>query len=238
LILIIPLVIGYKLIKPVVSSKKMNTGLVTISLLACVLFCNYVLNHLPTKDFRPYKIGANIQEGMEVPENAPKAVYEWAWKFKVNGEEQTFITNGEYPTVDGEFIEVETTEIEAGYEPPIHDFTIEKNDGDFTAQMLEEPKLVMVIAFDLGKSDLEAFAQVKTVTDEALKKGYKVIGMSSSNEEQSGAVIKEYGLDFDFYFTDMTTLKTIVRSNPGVLVLKKGTITQKVHFNDLDKLTF
>ena len=238
LVLIIPLVIGQKYIKPIFSNEKLNTGLVGVSLLACILFCNHVLSHLPVKDFRPYKIGANIQEGMEIPENAPKAVYEYAWTFKVNGSEQIITTNGEYPTVDGEFIGVETNEIEAGYEPPIHDFTIEKDGEDFTSQMLEEPKLVMVIAYDLSKSELEAYAQVKKVTDEAIKQGYKVIGMSSSNAEQSGAVIKEYGLDFEFYFTDMTTLKTIVRSNPGVLVLKKGTIEQKVHYNDLDELAF
>jgi hypothetical protein len=46
------------------------------------------------------------------------------------------------------------------------------------------------------------------------------------------ALKEEYGLHFDFYFCDMTTLKTIVRSNPGVLELQKGTILQKLHWND------
>ena len=62
--------------------------------------------------------------------------------------------------------------------------------------------------------------------------------MSASNEEWSSKAIDEFKLDFPFYFTDETTLKTIVRSNPGVLVLKKGVIIQKVHYNDMDELTF
>ena len=95
----------------------------------------------------------------------------------------------------------------------------------------------MVIAYDLTKSDLPYFKEVQEFTDKALKEGYKVIGMSSSSAEQTNALRKEYQLNFDFYFTDMTTLKTIVRSNPGILLLAEGTITQKVHFNDISDLT-
>ena len=76
--------------------------------MACILFANHVLNHLPSVDFRPYKIGANIEEGMTVPENAPEPIYEYAWRFRVNGTDQIVVTNGDYPTVDGEFVDVET----------------------------------------------------------------------------------------------------------------------------------
>ena len=237
LVLIVVLLIGIKYIKPLFSNKP-NIGILGISLLACVVFCNYVLNHLPAKDFRPYKIGANIEAGMNIPPNAPKPIYEYAWRFKVNGGEKIMVTNGDYPTVDGEFIDVKTTEIQKGYEPPIHDFTIERGGADFTLAQLQEPKLIMVVAYDLAKSDLEAFKEVKAVTEKAKAKGYKVIGMSASGEERGNAVSNEYDLGFDFYFTDETTLKTIVRSNPAVLVLEKGTIKQKVHHNDLDHLKF
>jgi len=198
----------------------------------------HVLNHLPVIDFRPYEIGKNIEDGMNVPEGAPEAIFEYAWKFDVGGEEKVVVTNGDYPKVDGEFIDVETTEIQKGYEPPVHDFTIEQNGEDFATSLLQEPKLLMVIAYDLRKTNAMMYAEVKRVSDEALKKGYKVIGMSASNNEQTNTLIKDHSLAFEFYFTDETTLKTIVRSNPGVLVLEKGTIKQKVHYNDLDELEF
>jgi peroxiredoxin len=237
LVFILILFFGKKYITPLFSNK-VNWIISGVALLACVWFANHVLNHLPSVDFRPYKIGANIQEGMSIPENAPKPVFEYAWRFKVNGEDKIVVTNGDYPSVDGEFVDVETTEIQKGYEPPIHDFTIEQEGQDFAAELLEEDKLMMVIAYDMTKSNYDAFTGIAEVAKKAKTSGYKVIGMSASSNEMANELKKNYGLDFDFYFTDETTLKTIVRSNPGILVLNRGTIVQKVHYNDIDKLTF
>lgn len=237
LVLILVLIFGLRYLKPL-WPKKVNRVVMGASVLGCALFCNYVLGHLPAKDFRPYKIGSNISEGMSIPDDAPKPIQEFAWKFNVDGNEEVHVTNGAYPDVKGEFIGVETEVIQEGYEPPIHDFTIERDGGDFTEALLKEPKLVMVIAYDLAKSELGAFEQVKIVTDEALRNGYSVIGMSSSGPDASSALAEEFGLNFKFYFTDMTTLKTIVRSNPAILVLKEGTILQKKHYNDFDEIKF
>ncbi|MGB5699557.1 BT_3928 family protein [Muriicola sp.] len=237
LFFILILLWGKQYVQPIFKPRTSRILLV-ISLILCGLFVNSVINHLPWIDFRPYKIGASIPDGMSVPNDAPKAIFEYTWTFDKNGTKTPVVTYGEYPTVDGEFIGVETKEIQKGYEPPIHDFTIEKNGEDMSQELLQEENLVMVIAYDLAKSYFEVYPDLKKVTDEALKNGYKVIGMSASNEEWSSKVVNEFKLDFPFYFTDETTLKTIVRSNPGVLVLKKGTITQKVHYNDLDELTF
>lgn len=237
LILILILFKGQKYIKSILGFGTQRF-IVVVCLLGCVIFGYYVLNHLPVKDFRPYKIGKNIEEGMIVPEGALKPIYDYAWKFNVDGEEKTIVTQGDYPSVDGDFIGVETTEVQKGYEPPIHDFTIEQNGENFATTLLEEPKLVMVISYDLQKSNKEAFKEIKKVTDKALNNGYKVIGMSASSPEIADQIISTYQLDFEFYYTDETALKTIVRSNPGVLVLEKGTIKQKVHYNDVDKLKF
>jgi len=237
LILIIVLFVGNRFIKPIVGDNAKRI-LTIVALVVCGLYVNHVLKHLPVIDFRPYKIGANIEEGMGVPEGAPKAIYDYAWTFNVNGEEQVIVTQGDYPTVAGEYVSVETTEVQAGYEPPIHDFTIEQDGEDFAATLLQEPKLVMVVAYDLRKTNTNVYSELKTVTDNAIKNGYKVIGMSASNNQQSSELIKRYKLGFQFYFTDETALKTIVRSNPGILVLEKGTIKEKVHFNDMDELEF
>ncbi|MBO0329177.1 BT_3928 family protein [[Muricauda] lutisoli] len=237
LVFILILFFGRKYITPLFNPKT-NWIVGGVALLACILFANHVLAHLPSVDFRPYKIGANIQEGMSVPEDAPKPIYEYAWRFKVNGEDQIYVTDGDYPSVDGEFVDVETTEIQAGYEPPIHDFTIEQEGQDYAGELLEVDKLVMVIAYDIAKSNLDAFEGVAEVTAKAKQNGYKVIGMSASSSDMVNQIIDTYGLDFKFFFTDETTLKTIVRSNPAILVLSKGTIQQKVHYNDFDELTF
>lgn len=237
LALIIILFVGRKHITPWLSERT-NRLILFFAAVLSGFYVFHVLNHLPVIDFRPYEIGKNIEDGMNVPEGAPESIFEYAWKFDIDGEEKIIVTNGDYPVVEGEFVDVETTEIQKGYEPPVHDFTIEQNGEDFASTLLQEPKLLMVVAYDLRKSNSEMFTQVKKVTHSAIKKGYKVIGVSASSDDQSSKLIKEYALDFEFYYTDETTLKTIVRSNPGILVLEKGTILQKAHYNDFDKLEF
>ncbi len=236
LVLILILFVGRKHITSILGPR-VKQILFMLALLLSGAYAYYVLNHLPVIDFRPYKMGANIEEGMSIPEGAPQAVYDYAWRFKTNDGDKIVVTQGDYPEVDGEFIDVETTEVQAGYEPPIHDFTIEQNGEDFTASLLQEPKLVMVIAYDLRKSD-PVFSEIKKVTDFAIQNHYKVIGMSASGPEVSEKIVSQYNLNFEFYFTDETALKTIIRSNPGVMVLHRGTIEQKVHHNDLTKLEF
>ena len=109
--LIVILFIGKKFITPFFSERT-NRLIVFFSLVISGFYVYHVMNHLPVIDFRPYEIGKNIEEGMNVPDGAPQPVFEYAWKFDVNGQEEIVVTNGDYPKVDGEFIDVETTEIQ------------------------------------------------------------------------------------------------------------------------------
>ncbi len=236
LVLILLLLMGQRFLKPL-GNRGFRLGFTVLSLLACIWFANHVLNHLPWIDFRAYHLGVHIPSDMSIPEDAPKPVIEYDWKFNVNGEEQIITTNGDYPQVDGEFIGVaDTREISPGYEPPIHDFTIEADGNDYASSILKRKHLLMVISYDLLKSQEAAFAEIAKLTDSAQALGYSVIGMSASSEAEVARIKDSYGLQIQFYFTDQTTLKTIVRSNPGLLRLEEGTIRQKLHYNDLDEL--
>ncbi|PVW16401.1 BT_3928 family protein [Marixanthomonas spongiae] len=235
LLLILILFFGRKYITPLFT-RNIRSLVIFVGFVGCLWVTYHVLMHLPIIDFRPYKIGANIEEGMTIPEGAPKPVYDYEWKFNVNGEEKTVLTKGDYPKVDGEFIGVETTEVQAGYEPPIHDFTIERDGENHFEEFMQEDNLIVVVAYNLNKAETDGFFPVRDITNEALKKGYKVIGMSASATERTETVAERYKLNFKFYFCDETALKTIVRSNPGVLHLQNGTIKQKVHWNDVDEL--
>lgn len=235
LVLILILFIGRKYIQPFFT-KGTRSILIFASFVACLGITYYVLLHLPIIDFRPYKIGANIKEGMTVPEDAPGPIYEYKWKFKINGEEKIITTMGDYPQVDGELISTETEMIQEGYTPPIHDFTMERDGEDYTEHFLEEENLVVIIAYSLGNTEKDGYTPIKELTDKALKNGYNVIGLSASSQEMTEALVEEYKLNFKFYFCDETTLKTIVRSNPGILEIDKGTIKQKLHWNDAQKL--
>ena len=235
LILILFLYKGSRYIQPFFS-KGVRSISVFISLILCLWLGLHVLEHLPVIDFRAYKVGTNITKGMQTPSNAPRAVYQYNWSFDVNGQQKTVINRGEDPKIDGTLLGVETSVLQKGYEPPIHDFSIERDGTDYTTQMLEEEHLLVVIAYNLNVAQNEGFIAIKEATDSAIKKGYTVIGISASSTSETEKLAAKYDLDFKFYFCDMTALKTIIRSNPSIMSLEKGTILQKLHFNDVDQL--
>ena len=97
-------------------------------------------------------------------------------------------------------------------------------------------KVVLVIAYNLDKADFEAFPEIKKMADEAIKKGYKVYGASASFSDILQLTIKKFDLPFEFLFCDETTLKTIIRSNPGIVILNEGTVVDKKNWKDIDDL--
>ncbi|WP_242203718.1 DoxX family protein [Aestuariivivens insulae] len=201
-------------------------------------FTWYCLQHLPLKDFRPYKVGANIPEGMAIPEDAPKAVIEYTWKFNVDGNEKVVVTDGSYPNIEGEFVGVETQVVKEGYEPPIHDFSIETDSTNLTDEYMQTEKLLMVVCYSLQSAEDGGLDKLKDISNEASKAGYTVIGVTASGDDDKKALKERYKLNFDFYICDEKALKTVVRSNPGFVVLNNGTITQKAHWNDAEGLEF
>ncbi|PTX44195.1 putative membrane protein YphA (DoxX/SURF4 family) [Christiangramia gaetbulicola] len=231
LLLILIIFFNQKYINPIFPLKY-HKWVVFVSFMACFAFCYHVLMHLPVFDFRPYKIGNNIPEKMKIPEGAEQAEVVYSWKFKVKGEEKIIKNNGAYPQVDGEFIGVETTQTGENAIAPIHDFVIEGEEGDITNEVLTADKVLLIVTYNLRATEKDGYKAVKSLSEEAMKKGYKVIGLTASGPEFQSELKKEFDLNFDFYQTDETALKTIVRSNPGFLTLNNGTITQKKHWFD------
>lgn len=236
LFFILILFVNQKLIKPLFSDKIQN--ILTLSSIALCAFMGYwVLNHLPLKDFRAYKVGTNIQKGMEIPEGAPKSVIEMIFIYKVNGVDKEFKEADLMNIPEGAtFVDRIDKVITEGYKPPIHDFTMELDGSDYKDELLVEPKLLLFVSYDLAIADAKGMAALEKLHIEAKAKGYKVIGMTASSADEIAKAKKAYGLTFDYYFCDATTLKTIERANPSIVVLQKGTIKQKVHYNDISQL--
>jgi len=213
-----------------------TTILALFSFIASLGFGYHVLMHLPSIDFRAYKIGDNLMENMSTPIDAPKAIQEFTWVFNIEGEEKKIITNGSYPAVQGEYVSVETKVIDEGFTPLILDFSIESEEEDLTPQFLADDKLIMIVSYNLDTAETQGLQKLKTLSEKAQAEGYTVIGLSASGENTIAKINATYGLDFEFYLCDEKALKTVVRSNPGVLQLNSGTVQQKVHWNDIEKL--
>ena len=237
LVLILVIFFNKRYIKRLFS--KFAAGLVVYSALAlCALLAYYVLAHLPVIDFRAYKVGTNIQKGMEVPEGAPQAKYEMVFIYNVNGKQKEF-TDKELDKIPegATFVDRKDKLIQEGYVPPIHDFSLEFNGTDYTEELLNEPKLIRLGSYDLNKASDTGLAKLETFANEAQQKGYKVIGATASGTDVIGQKKKQHGITFNYYFCDATTLKTIERANPSIVILNKGTVVQKAHWNDIEHVT-
>ncbi len=204
---------------------------------------DYSYKHLPIIDFSPYKVGVNIPEAMSIPEGSPKDVYEnnFEYKNKNTGEIQKF-TEANYPwqdTINWEFVRMDDPVlVKKGYHPPVHDFRIETPEGDDIKDffLYDENLTFIVIAYNLQKSDKAGFVKMAALATEAKSKGYNFIGLTATAPDNFESFRNDTGARFDLFNTDEVTLKTIIRANPGLIVLKKGTILRKYHFNDVSKL--
>ena len=201
----------------------------------------YCYNLLPVIDFRPYKKGNNIIEGMQIPEDAPLDKYETTFFYEKDGIEQAF-TLDNYPAEDSTwtFVRQESKLIEQGYVPPIHDFSIVTEDGDITDLILEDAGYtLLVISHKVEKAATKNIKCVKSTIANAKKAGANVIWLTSSYSDEIEEFKTQYGIEDTFGATDDITLKTIVRSNPGLVLIKDATVIEKWHHNALpskDKL--
>lgn len=213
-----------------------------LSLLTLVIYLGIVYhsyNHLPIFDFRPYKVGVNIPDAMTIPEGAPQDEYEniFYYKNKNTGEVEKFDEEN-YPwqdTVNWEFHDMESNLIQEGYEPPIHDFRIETPDGENIIDFFtyDENYVFMLVAYDLHRSSTKSQKKTNTLADWAIQQGYSFICLTSTLPDESVAFAQENGAPYEFFNCDEITLKTMIRSNPGLILMKDGTILGKWHYNDI-----
>lgn len=120
--------------------------------------------------------------------------------------------------------------------PPVHDFFLEDAQNDLAPQILNAEKVMLVIMSNLDYSAYEAFPEIKRIANEANQKGYKVYGVSASFSDIILMTKNKYKLPFEILFCDETTLKTMIRANPGIMILNKGTVVEKKNWSDLDEI--
>lgn len=195
----------------------------------------YSYNHLPIIDFRPYKVGVNIPEDMKIPEGAESPKDSTTFIYEKNGVQKEFSLNN-YPKDDSTwvFVDQKTTIISKGYEPPIHNFSIVDNDyNDITNEVIEYPGYVyLVVMYDLTSSSVEGATKAEKIYQRYKKTTTKFYALTASGDDEIAAFREKTKVTYPFCKTDPITLKTIIRSNPGLVLIKNGTIEGKWHWND------
>ncbi len=204
-----------------------------------ILISVYCLRHEPLLDFRPYKMGTNIPNQMVIPDDAPVDQYETRLVYQKDGLVKEF-SETDFPWQDTTWKWVETKQklISKGYEPPIHDFSISGSEGsDITTQVLTDSGYVfLIISPRLEKASPKGMNSMNELAMKAGSLNIPVLCLTSSTNTEIENFRSSFRPTFDIYSTDETTLLTIMRSNPGLMVLQKGTILAKWNHHDLPKL--
>ena len=195
----------------------------------------YCLYTLPIFDFRPYRVGTNIKQGMEIPEGAEQPEFESTFILRKNGVTREF-TLDNYPDSTWEYVDTKTVQTKKGYEPPIHDFSITTNDTgeDITEQVLTKKGYTfLLVSPRLAVADDSNFGDIDQIYEYAEENGVDFFCLTASTNEDIERWRDLTGAEYTFCNADETTLKTMIRSNPGLILLKDGTIIGKWSHNAL-----
>ncbi|MDF1575418.1 MAG: DoxX family protein [Bacteroidales bacterium] len=198
--------------------------------------------HLPLIDFRPYDAGTVIGEEMKIPEGVAVDEYSTTliYRNRATGKEDSF-TMENYPkdTAQWEFVTSESKLVKRGYEPPIHDFAILDDYGnDLVDAILADREYSMImLSYDLSAADEQAlFRAGEWFQLQSFAGDFSFYAVTASTTSEVERISAELGLGYPFLAGDDIMLKTIVRSNPGFMLVKNGTILAKWGYRDLPLL--
>ncbi len=191
-----------------------------------ILFSFYNLIYLPVIDFLPYKEGIKIADQMIIPEGAAPDKYETTFIYEKNGVQKEFDLSN-YPADDTtwKFIDQKSILIEKGYEPPVHDFVISTPEGDdLTNSILSNPGYTLLMtAKKLGEAKYTRLHEGFDFGKFCMNNGIDFYVLTASGVDE----IRGFSNDLKFCNVDETTLKTMVRTNPGYILIRDGTIIEK-----------
>ena len=208
-----------------------------------VVISTFTLKHLPIIDARPYHIGANIVENMDLKEGEEPDKYETYFIYEQNGVEQRFaLMDVPYQDSTWTFVSQHTTLVKKGAQPLIHDFNIiTEDDDDITDDVLSAANpIYLIVMYNLEKSNWKYANKIKELETVAAQEGADIMILTASGSEEIAHYRETYGITLPFNFTDAITLKTMIRANPGVILLQEATVLDKWNMRDqkrhLDKL--
>jgi uncharacterized membrane protein YphA (DoxX/SURF4 family)/peroxiredoxin len=226
---------GRKRFRPI-ASLAAEWGVISVFILAGILISVFSYRNLPMFDFRPYKLGTHIPSAMEIPNDAPVDEYETIFIYAKDGAEQEFaVEDIPYSDTSWKYVDRKLTLLKKGYVPPIHDFTVSTYDGiEITDSILSNTNYsFLVVAYNIDKSNTQGLGKINSLAEKLKSKGINFYGMTASNAKSVQEVISAQNLNFIFHSTDDITLKTIIRANPGLVLLKDGVIVDKWHYNNI-----
>ncbi len=251
LVMIVYLYLNREKLNPVTTKPGWQGALFSAVFAASLFFGTYTYNYLPIIDFLPYKIGSSIPESMKIPEGEAQDEFliMYQLKNKKTGEAKT-MSDKDYLSLEiwkDENWEVvgdpEKKLVKKGYDVKIKDLFISDASGtDYTKELIENPYYnLIVVAYDLKQVNEQAIATTNALALNAAEQfNLRTVLLTANSAQDADAFSKKMKLFMEVFYADAVPLKSMVRANPGVLLLKNGVVIHKWHYHNLpsfDELT-
>lgn len=228
---ILIIALGMKHIKALFSNP-FAVRLLTVATLVSVGFSLYCWHYLPVKDFLLFRVGNNIEELAVVPEDAPSDVYENVFIYAKDGVEEEFsldeMSGRDLKGEGYEFVDRKDVLISKGFEPEIHDFKImdESRNNDYAEDFFADTAhKILIVINEVQKVNTESLSELKDIIKYCQENDIEIYPLTASAAPDVEAFRHEHQLNIPFYYGDKTNLKSIIRSNPG-LVLFDGNVVK------------
>ena len=244
LLFILIIFLNRKSITPVIIPESAQRVIIGIVLIFSLGLSLYTYNYLPILDFLPYKKGNNLPALMVMPLGADPDIYEITYTLKNKG-------TGEIKTMsDKEYLKTEIWKdtnweifgdsesklIKKGYDVKIKDLTISDSQGtDYTKEIIENPYYnLVIVAYDLDKTNKTAIGDLNAIAMNAAENyNIRTVLLTSASALGAEQFSKKNKLIMEIFYADAIPLKSMVRANPGLILLKNGTVVNKWHFHSM-----
>lgn len=229
---------------PVTGHRGWQAAFTTLAWFVPLLFASYTYRYLPVIDFLPYKIGANIPQNMVLPPGAQPDEYEITYQLKNKVTKETKeMSDKDYLKLEiwkdenWEVVGNPTSKlIKQGYQVPIKDLLITDATGtDYTKELIENPYYnLVIVAYDLKATNENALARLNALAlNVAQQYNIRTVLLTANSAADAEVVNKRLNLFAEIFYVDAVPLKSMVRANPGILLLKNGVVINKWHYNSL-----
>lgn len=200
-----------------------STAIMAFTVIASIAVAFYTVNYLPLIDFLPYKRNANLPALMK-----PSERLRYKYKLEKDGKIVEF---EQYPS-DTTYVFKEMVLLNPEAQPKVTDFAVWNAEGDFTQQVFVGKKLLILIQ-NVQKADVKAIREINSLITSLKGTNIEPIILTASDEASFEEFRHQHQIGIPYYFTDATVLKTMIRTNPGILLLENGTIRGKWPAADL-----
>ena len=230
MVFIVIMFIGQKHIKPIVANKTIVGIALGVSLLVTTFFTFNTYMFLPKIDFLPYKVGNDIGQLMTLPEGAKKDSVAMIFIYEKDGKRLELGVN-DIGQIDATYTFIDRVDkvIVEGDKAPIHDFKLfDINGVDYTDSLLMQKGFrIILVQTHIAKSRTGMEPQLAQLAADCQANGVGFWALTNTTLTEVEPYRHEHQLAFNYYNMDATPLKSIVRSNPGLVLLKDNVVIKK-----------